>query len=126
MLEPKPFFTTMQFVQEIAFKNKDIHRHDLGIDHFGFILSSYIVARTHYDYQIQFAGKVNQTLCLEYSLRPLNEKEIEERLEFIKLHQEQFISFIIALNDRPELQSYHIEEDPCVINYRQKNTFQTA
>ena len=126
MLEPKPFFKNMQFVQEIAFKNKDVHRHDLGIDHFGFILSSHILARTQYEYQIQFAGKVDQTLCLEYSLRPLQEKEIEERLEFIKLNQEQFISFIIDLNDRPELQSYHIVEAPCVIDYRQTPSFQTT
>lgn len=126
MLEPKPFFTTMQFVQEIAFKNKDIHRHDLGIERFGFILSSHIVARTHCEYQIQFAGEVNQNSCFEYSLRPLKEKEIEKCLAFIKLHQDQYIPFIIDLNGRPELQSYHITEDPCVIEYRQKLTFQTA
>lgn len=126
MLEPKPFFTTMQFVQEIAFKNKDIHRHDLGIERFGFILSSHIVARTHCEYQIQFAGEAGQSLCFEYSLRPLKENEIKEHLEFIRLHQEQFISFIINLNARPELNPYHIIEAPCVIKYRQKLISQTT
>ena len=37
MLEPKPIFKPYQFVQQIEFKNKDIHRHDLGLDYFGFI-----------------------------------------------------------------------------------------
>lgn len=40
MLEPKPIFKPYQFVQQIEFKNKDIHRHDLGLDHFGFIKTS--------------------------------------------------------------------------------------
>ena len=39
MLEPTPLFKPYQFVQQLEFKNKDIHRSDLGIDYFGFKLA---------------------------------------------------------------------------------------
>ena len=48
MLEPTPIFKPYQFVQQIAFKNKDIHRHDLGIDYFGFIQRSHVIGKNGY------------------------------------------------------------------------------
>ena len=56
MLEPKPIFKPYQFVQQIEFKNKDIHRHDLGLDYFGFIKTSHVIERTMIEYEIVFAS----------------------------------------------------------------------
>ncbi len=126
MLEPQAIFSKFQFVQEIAFKNKDIHRHDLGIERFGYVLSSHIVARTHCEYVIQYAKESEQNLSLEYSLRPLTETEIQERLAYISVHQSEFISFIVALNDCEALKPYRIEEAICVKEFRSQNNRQTA
>lgn len=126
MLEPKAIFNKFQFVQEIAFKNKDIHRHDLGIERFGYILSSHVVARTHCEYVIQYAKENDQNLSFEYSLRPLTDVEIQERLSYIALHQQEFMPFIVALNNCDALKPYHIEEANCVKEYRSQDTRQTA
>lgn len=109
MLEPQPLFKPFQFVQEIAFKNKDIHRSDLGIERFGFVLSSHVIERVHCEYEICFTTPHNSSPILEYSLRPLTKNEIEERLAYISDHQEDFIDFIQALNQQPKLQAYHIK-----------------
>ncbi len=103
MLEPKPIFKPYQFVQQIEFKNKDIHRHDLGLDHFGFIKTSHVIERTMIEYEIVFASS-NEHRVLEYSLRPLSDDEIESRLEQILKSPEKYQTFIDTLQSEPNLQ----------------------
>ena len=103
MLEPKPIFKPYQFVQQIEFKNKDIHRHDLGLDYFGFIKTSHVIERTMSEYEIVFASS-NEHRVLEYSLRPLSDDEIESRLEQILKSPEKYQTFIDTLQSEPNLQ----------------------
>ena len=103
MLEPKPIFKPYQFVQQIEFKNKDIHRHDLGLDYFGFIKTSHVIERTMIEYEIVFASS-NEHRVLEYSLRPLSDDEIESRLEQILKSPEKYQTFIDTLQSEPNLQ----------------------
>lgn len=103
MLEPKPIFKPYQFVQQIEFKNKDIHRHDLGLDHFGFIKTSHVIERTMIEYEIVFASS-NEHRVLEYSLRPLSDDEIESRLEQILKSPEKYQTFIDTLQSELNLQ----------------------
>ncbi len=108
MLEPQPIFKSFQFVQEIAFKNKDLHRSDLGIERFGFVKRSHIIERVHCEYEVCFTTGDDSSFILEYSLRPLTENEIQERLSYIANHADKFTEFIQLLNSQPELQAYHI------------------
>lgn len=108
MLEPQPIFKSFQFVQEIAFKNKDVHRSDLGIERFGFIISTHVIERVHCEYTINFVMADTAQPVLEYSLRPLTEQEIKERLIYIQNHQDIYQDFIERLNNEPELKSYHL------------------
>lgn len=103
MLEPKPIFKPYQFVQQIEFKNKDIHRHDLGLDYFGFIKTSHVIERTMIEYEIVFASS-NEHSVLEYSLRPLSDDEIESRLEQILKSPEKYQTFIDTLQSELNLQ----------------------
>ena len=103
MLEPKPIFKPYQFVQQIEFKNKDIHRHDLGLDHFGFIKTSHVIERTMIEYKIVFASS-NEHRVLEYSLRPLSDDEIQSRLAQILKSPEKYQTFIDTLQSKPNLQ----------------------
>ncbi len=107
MLEPTPIFKPYQFVQQIAFKNKDIHRHDLGIDYFGFIQRSHVIERTAIEYDVTFAKSPKQPI-LEYSLRALNEEEIKDYLAQIATSPDTYKEFIYALNNEPNLKEYHI------------------
>lgn len=107
MLEPKPIFKPYQFVQQIEFKNKDIHRHDLGLDYFGFIKTSHVIERTMIEYEIVFASS-NEHRVLEYSLRPLSDEEIQSRLAQLLKSPEKYQTFIDALNSEPNLQMYHL------------------
>lgn len=109
MLEPQPLFKSFQFVQEIAFKHTDTHRSDLGIEKFGFIKRSHIIERVHCEYEVVFANAIEKNPILEYALRPLTESEIQDRLNYIKQHPQQFSTFIQSLNAEPNLQSYHIQ-----------------
>lgn len=106
MLEPKPIFKPYQFVQQIEFKNKDIHRHDLGLDYFGFIKTSHVIERTMIEYEIVFASS-NEHRVLEYSLRPLSDDEIQSRLAQILKSPEKYQTFIDTLHSEPNLQLYH-------------------
>ena len=106
MLEPKPIFKPYQFVQQIEFKNKDIHRHDLGLDYFGFIKTSHVIERTMIEYEIVFASS-NEHRVLEYSLRPLSDDEIESRLEQILKSPEKYQTFIDTLQSELNLQLYY-------------------
>lgn len=108
MLEPQPIFKPFQFVQEIAFKNKDSRRSDLGIERFGFVISSQVIHRNYYEHHICFASPSDSNDILEYSLRSLSESEIWDRLSYIKQHPDQFEDFIQKLNSQPELKSYYI------------------
>ena len=108
MLEPQPIFKHFQFVQEIAFKNKDSRRSDLGIERFGFVISSHVIHRNYYEHQICFASSDDSDANIEYSLRPLSESEIWDRLSYIKENPTQFQDFIQKLNNQPELKNYHI------------------
>ena len=103
MLEPKPIFKPYQFVQQIEFKNKDIHRHDLGLDYFGFIKPSHVIELTMIEYEIVFASS-NEHRVLEYSLRPLSDDEIESRLEQILKSPEKYQTFIDTLQSELNLQ----------------------
>ena len=103
MLEPKPIFKPYQFVQQIEFKNKDIHRHDLGLDYFGFIKTSHVIELTMIEYEIVFASS-NEHRVLEYSLRPLSDDEIESRLEQILKSPEKYQTFIDTLQSELNLQ----------------------
>ena len=103
MLEPKPIFKPYQFVQQIEFKNKDIHRHDLNLDHFGFIKTSHVIERTMIEYEIVFASS-NEHRVLEYSLRPLSDDEIGSRLEQILKSPEKYQTFIDTLQSELNLQ----------------------
>ena len=103
MLEPKPIYKPYQFVQQIEFKNKYIHRHDLGLDYFGFIKTSHVIERTMIEYEIVFASS-NEHRVLEYSLRPLSDDEIESRLEQILKSPEKYQTFIDTLQSELNLQ----------------------
>lgn len=85
-------------VQEIAFKNKAIHRHDLGIERVDYILSAHVIARTHCEYVIQYTKENDQNVSFESSLRPLTDVEIQDRLSSLALYQQEFMPFIVALS----------------------------
>lgn len=107
MLEPTPIFKPYQFVQQIEFKNKDVHRHDLGLDYFGFIQNSHVIERTAIEYDVTFTKSPQQPI-LEYSLRALNEDEIKDYLAQIAKSPEKYKEFIRSLNNEPTLKKYHI------------------
>lgn len=106
MLEPSPIFKTYQFVQKIEFKNKDIHRSDLGLDYFGFIKTAHVIERTLIEYEVVFAFGTKDNV-LEYSLRPLTGAEIQSRLEQILSLPNKYRTFIEALNSEPNLQIHY-------------------
>ena len=108
MLEPRPIFQPYQFVQKIEFKNKDINRHDLGLDYFGFIKKSHIIERTIIEYDVIFAGALENQV-LEYSLRSLSEKEVQDRLKNIMANQEKYQVFIEALSLEHPLKKSHLD-----------------
>lgn len=108
MLTPRPIFENYQFVQKIEFKNKDIHRPDLGLDYVGFITSSHVIARTMIEYNITFAHGQEQDV-LEYTLRPLSESEVLAYLEVMVQAGSQYEDFIQTINNEPKLEKYHLE-----------------
>ena len=107
MLEPTPLFKPYQFVQQLEFKNKDIHRSDLGIDYFGFIQTSRVIERTTIEYDVVFTQSPEQPI-LEYSLRALQEDEIRDYLAQIAKSPDKYSQFIQLLNSEPTLQKYHL------------------
>lgn len=107
MLEPTPLFKPYQFVQQLEFKNKDIHRSDLGIDYFGFIQTSRVVERTTIEYDVVFTQSPEQPI-LEYSLRALQEDEIRDYLAQIAKSPDKYSQFIQLLNSEPTLEKYHL------------------
>lgn len=111
MLEPYPIYKPFQFVQQIEFKNKDINRPDLGLDYFGFIKTSHVVARTMIEYDIVFT-KGNSNSVLEYCLRAPSEEEIQSILSQIYQFPHKYKDFIEAINNEPALEKYHFEPEP--------------
>ncbi|WP_235070189.1 hypothetical protein [Turicibacter sp. TJ11] len=107
MLEPTPLFKPYQFVQQLEFKNKDIHRSDLGIDYFGFIQTSRVIERTTIEYDVVFTQSPEQPI-LEYSLRALQEDEIRDYLAQIAKSPDKYSQFIQLLNSEPTLEKYHL------------------
>lgn len=107
MLEPTPLFKPYQFVQQIQFKNKDIHRSDLGIDYFGFIQASRVIERTTIEYDVSFTQSSEQPI-LEYFLRALQEDEIHDYLAQIAKSPDKYHHFIQLLNREPALEKYHL------------------
>lgn len=107
MLEPPPLFKPYQFVQQLEFKNKDIHRSDLGIDYFGFIQTSRVIERTTIEYDVVFTQSPEQPI-LEYSLRALQEDEIRDYLAQIAKSPDKYSQFIQLLNSEPTLEKYHL------------------
>lgn len=107
MLEPTPLFKPYQFVQQLEFKNKDIHRSDLGIDYFGFIQTSRVIERTTIEYDVVFTQSPEQPI-LEYSLRALQEDEIRDYLAQIAKSPDKYSQFIQLLNSKPTLEKYHL------------------
>ncbi|MGL4337828.1 MAG: hypothetical protein ACRCST_13125 [Turicibacter sp.] len=120
-MELKNKFKKGDFVQEISFKHDGLPRHDLGIEKFGFIKMNWIIARTYHEYEViysNFIADENIPNTLEYCLRPVSEDEIHNNLAYIANHQEDFLDFIIALNDTASLEAYHIVENDQVVAYR--------
>ena len=107
MLEPTPLFKPYQFVQQLEFKNKDIHRSDLGIDYFGFIQTSRVIERTTIEYDVVFTQSPEQPI-LEYSLRALQEDEIRDYLAQIAKSPDKYSQFIQLLNSETTLEKYHL------------------
>ena len=107
MLEPTPLFKPYQFVQQLEFKNKDIHRSDLGIDYFGFIQTSRVIERTTIEYDVVFTQSPEQPI-LEYSLRALQEDEIRDYLAQIAKSPDKYSQFIQLLHSEPTLEKYHL------------------
>ena len=107
MLESTPLFKPYQFVQQLEFKNKDIHRSDLGIDYFGFIQTSRVIERTTIEYDVVFTQSPEQPI-LEYSLRALQEDEIRDYLAQIAKSPDKYSQFIQLLNSEPTLEKYHL------------------
>ena len=107
MLEPTPLFKPYQFVQQLEFKNKDIHRSDLGIDYFGFIQTSRVIERTTIEYDVVFTQSPEQPI-LEYSLRALQEDEIRDYLAQIAKSPDKYSQFIQLLNSEKTKKKYHL------------------
>ena len=108
MLEPTPLFKPYQFVQQLEFKNKDIHRSDLGIDYFGFIQTSRVIERTTIEYDVVFTPITLNNRFLKYSLRALQEDEIRDYLAQIAKSPDKYSQFIQLLNSEPTLEKYHL------------------
>lgn len=66
------------------------------------------------NYHVMFADMPEDFGVIERNeteLLPLSDEEIKEKMAYIHNHVEDFVYFIIQINDIPELSEYHLEED---------------
>ncbi|HAX72157.1 MAG TPA: hypothetical protein DCY20_01395 [Firmicutes bacterium] len=113
MLRLNNRFEKGDFVQQLSFKHEGLPRKDLGIEKFGFVQSLSIVARHYHEYNIVFAGLIENeesSSTLDYCLRPVPAEEVKEKLAYITNHAADFKHFILALNNCNKLSDYHMNE----------------